>query len=263
MSINYLLIVEGEKAEPKILLEVLKRYGFNVIRGSRQSSDGGIEFAFDELSDSKRNVVIAQAARNRLEELFNLIKNNQSFDFNLAFRISGTDDSLYSGVFLIFDVDHTSKETLKQLMDRFNNESDGMLLVSSPCIEVMSDPGRKEELHIANHISEYKKIRNLSLPSGAINYIIDHFEEMAVKFLDQNTEDFNETNIMEHPRLVVEQINTKNDRFDDGSDIYRYFTTVVYVAVAYMEGLTRQIQNYKAVRDFFASKKGSVYTDLK
>ena len=51
----------------------------------------------------------------------------------------------------------------------------------------------------------------------------------------------------------MDQINRMNVRNEDGSALYRYFTTVVYVAIAYMKGLTSRIDNYKDVRNFFES----------
>ena len=37
--------------------------------------------------------------------------------------------------------------------------------------------------------------------------------------------------------------------------VYRYFTTVIYVCIAYIKGLTREIDNYNIVKDFFECEK--------
>ena len=69
-------------------------------------------------------------------------------------------------------------------------------------------------------------------------------------------EDFNEENIMEHPRLIIDKINSLNKRMnckdkEKSYVIYNYLTTVVYVFIAYINGLTKEINNYSLVRDFF------------
>ena len=64
---------------------------------------------------------------------------------------------------------------------------------------------------------------------------------------------------MEHPRLVVDKINKMNDRINYKNEkgkiitecFYRYFTTVIYVFIAYINGLTIQIDNYDIVYNFF------------
>ena len=71
-------------------------------------------------------------------------------------------------------------------------------------------------------------------------------------FLKQNYIDFNEPNIMEHPSLVIKKINQENIR-EDNYVYYRYFTTVIYVCIAYALGLTKQIENYNEVYSFFKS----------
>lgn len=253
MKRNYLLIVEGKETEPRLFSHILRRYGFNPIRAERQTSDGGIEYDSEELSDSISNVIIAQAERNRLEEIYKKISDNPSYyDFDHIFKSDDQEIKPYSGIFLIFDVDHTSNAVLESLCSRFSDETDGMLLVSSPCIEVISEPNRTEKLRIGEHISEYKKQMNIKY-NGAVQYIIDHFESLIIRFIDQNRNEFQENNVIEHPHLVVDQINRMNVRNEDGSALYRYFTTVVYVAIAYMKGLTSRIDNYKDVRDFFES----------
>lgn len=64
-----------------------------------------------------------------------------------------------------------------------------------------------------------------------------------------NRYEFDELNILEHPGLVIEKINKENFRSED-QVIYRYFTTVLYVALAYICGKTKQIENYLEVREF-------------
>lgn len=54
---------------------------------------------------------------------------------------------------------------------------------------------------------------------------------------------------MEHPRLIIEMINRHNIRTDSYVK-YRYFTTVLYVVIANIFGLTKEIENYEVVERF-------------
>ena len=158
----------------------------------------------------------------------------------------------FSGIFLIFDVDHCSNDKLEILSECFNNESDGLLLVSSPCIEVLSEPERTSVLNIKKTFEEYKKERNAAIcpihNCSVIDYICENFEKLIIEFITKNRNDFN---VSEHPRLVVKRINESNIRKPDNSATIRYFTTVIYVAIAYMKGLTKEVDNYKTVKSFF------------
>ena len=64
---------------------------------------------------------------------------------------------------------------------------------------------------------------------------------------------------MDHPDFILKQINKFNDRTFVSNDelpvVYRYFTTTLYVCIAYIMGLTKQINNSDEVIKFFESKK--------
>lgn len=113
--------------------------------------------------------------------------------------------------------------------------------MSSPCLE---------------RLREYKRERNVLINKetglNTTEYIVKNFETLAVQFLDMNRYEFDELNVMEHPGLVIEKINKENLR-SEYRVIYRYFTTVLYVALAYICGKTRQIDNYAEVREFLLS----------
>lgn len=146
------------------------------------------------------------------------------------------------------------------MFSRFCDESMGMLLLSSPCIEVLGDFNRNRKRSRFCHLSEYKRKINNHWRGTCLSYIVKHFEEIMLYFLEKNRAEFNETNIMEHPQLIVEKINCLNERVNlpnksDSYVIYRYFSTVVYVAIASSLGLTREIDNYEIVKSFFLKKK--------
>ena len=52
--------------------------------------------------------------------------------------------------------------------------------------------------------------------------------------------------------LDNERVNFENR--DDSYVIFRYFTTVLYVAIAYANKLTNDINNYEIVHSFFENK---------
>ena len=256
MGKNYLFIVEGEKTEPCILQAVLERWGYNAIKTNRISEllEFGLSFDETKLTNTKDNIIIAQAPRNRLHDLITLYKRHH-IDLDKLFGAGK--DILFSGIFVIFDVDHTSVSDLQESFEFHCDETtSGLLLVSSPCIEIISEPQRKDCLSVC-HLGEYKSARNThchnKYKKGVTQYIADNFESLALEFLEKNYNEFQESNIMEHPKLVIETINKNNIRNVE-SVVYRYFTTVVYVALAYISGATREIDNYCIVKDIFEKK---------
>lgn len=164
---------------------------------------------------------------------------------------------MFAAVFWIYDVDHTSCENLSKMFNRYNNENDGLLLVSSPCIEILSRPSYKETLEV-EHLRQFKAETNVFIDSlyhtNAKDYIKNNFFKLSIEYLDKNYIEFKELNIMEHPRLIINKINDLNERTNTFVK-YRYYTTVVYVVVAYILGLTKEIENYEIVRKYFIEKK--------
>ena len=260
MTKNYLLIVEGKVTEKDILSSVFERYGFKTYDcGQIDFSEELKEFVLTKLNTpNEDNIFIVQGPRNRIHDWLRLIDTKQD-DFERYFRDL---DGLFAGTFIIYDVDHTLKETLSNMFERYADEtSSGLLLLSSPCIEVLSDEGRTEILEV-DHLEEYKKELNKKFNQlyhcSAKQYIIDHFEESVLYYLEKNTLESNSKNVMDHPSFVLEKINELNDRefysLDNQPVRYRYFTTVLYVCIAYINGLTKQIENADEVKNFFEKK---------
>ena len=112
-----------------------------------------------------------------------------------------------------------------------------------------------------NRLKEYKKERKKWVQdktSDSIeHYMINNFEALILSFLYKNCQESGSNNVMEHPDFVLQQINLFNDRTYINDDLqpvlYRYFTTTLYVCIAYILGLTKEIDNSKIVADFFLS----------
>jgi len=259
MENNYLLIVEGRKTEPNIFQSVLVKYGFNVVVSDEKLDTAyDIELNYTNFKKDQNNVFIIEGPRNRIHDFLKYYNSNDSLEKALRFA-----NNSFKGIFLMYDVDHNDEEDIKEMYDKFKDESSGLLLLSSPCIEVLGEYDHERFIE-CNKVTEYKADLNkhYCLEYGnVVNYIIDNFETLCTYYLDKNYKDFDEPNIMEHPRLVIELINRYNTRVNYPKDskeksyvIYRYLTTVIYVFIAYINGLTTNIDNYDNVRNYFLNK---------
>lgn len=265
MTKRFLILTEGARTEQNILEAVLGKYGFNVIRQEPiQIQKEGKPFDFDltQLVDDKINIFLAKGPKNRINEFINMF-DHQSEDIERYFELWS---EYFAGIFLVYDVDHTSKEALENMFLKFQNETGaGLLILSSPCIEILSEPNRAKELSV-KHLSEYKTERKAWVQNktnnSVENYIINNFEDLILEFLKQNCLESGSKNVMEHPEYVVKQINLLNDRTYINNDLqpvlYRYFTTTLYVCIAYILGLTKEIDNSEIVEEFFLSHKNNI-----
>ena len=262
MAKNFLIITEGVRTEPNILEFIFTKYGFNVIRQEPiriEEKKQLFDLDIIELAGDRDNIVIAQGPKNRIGEFLKLF-DNQSEDIERYFSEQTRN---FSGIFLIYDVDHTSNDDLANMFIKFQDEtSSGLLILSSPCIEILSEPNRREVLHV-NHLTEYKKERKTWVQDNYSysieSYIVNHFEDLVLAFLKKNCEESGSDNVMEHPEFVLNQINAYNERTYVSRDLqpvlYRYFTTTLYVCIAYILGLTKEIDNSAKVAEFFSSHK--------
>ena len=259
MSKNFLLIVEGNVMEKNIFSKVFERYGFSVNDCGTLNIDDENCLDLEKFTgtDSKINIYIVQGPRTRIRDWLKLFNKRES-DFDKLFEKI---DTYFAGVFIIYDVDHTLKEELTDMFSKYQDETTGLLLLSSPCIEVVGDIERTEELKV-EHLSEYKTQQNREHEQKhkkhTREYIIENFEKLVCFYLDKNVKESGDKNIMNHPEFVLKKINELNERNyisdDDIPVYYRYFTTVVYVCIAYIMGLTKEFENSDKVKSFFSSK---------
>ncbi len=260
MSKKFLLIVEGSKTEKNIFTEIFKKYNFSVKDCGKLQIEGDKNNLLSQfyLSDTNKNsdVYIVEGPRNRIHDWLSLF-DKQQCDFE---RLFSELNSCFAGIFIIYDVDHTSKDELSKMFERYQDETTGLLLLSSPCIEVLGDIGRNEPLKV-EHLSKYKTEQNLIHEAKdkkhTRDYIIDNFESLVCYYLDKNVQESGDKNIMNHPDFVLGKINELNERKFISRDYmpvdYRYFTTVVYVCIAYIMGLTKEFDNYTIVKKYFES----------
>lgn len=256
MRNNILLLTEGRVDEQDIFSHVFEQYGvksFPIKKRIIDLAEG--QFKEFELSLGNTNVFIIQAPRNRVHDFLKLLEDpniilEKVFNYEYAF---------FQKIFLIYDVDHNDCEDISRMYSLFQDETTGMLLLSSPCIEVLADfnKERKEEKYV--HLREYKTQINVHHRGLTKQYIREHFNQIMLFFLEKNYEDFKEKNVMEHPRLIIDKINELNERVnlqdkESSYVIYRYFSTVIYVAIASALSLTKEVDNFDIVKSFFLSK---------
>lgn len=252
MKNKILLVVEGKKDEPDILLDVLKNYGIKAVNIGPINVETIGNFDLYKFDDNKDLIVIAAGPRNRIHDFLMLIKKKdliieRFFNFSYA---------SFHSIFLIYDVDHNDCDDVEEMFSYFCDESKGMLLLNSPCLEVLADYDRDRKLLECHRLTEYKTLINNYYNGQTKNHIKQNFNQIMIYFLKKNVEDFKEENVMEHPHLVLEKVNKLNERVNMKDKKlsyvrYRYFTTVLYVAIANALNLTREIKNYRAILNFF------------
>lgn len=256
MARNILLLTEGQVDEQDIFSAVFDHYGANSISSNKRIIDLDLgEFVESRISGDLLNVYIIQGPRNRIHDFLKFL-NDECVDVE---RLFGYKYAFFQKIFLLYDVDHNDRGDISNMLGLFQDEARGMLLLSSPCIEVLADfKLDRRELRCV-HLKEYKAEINKHYNGLTKRHIVDHINEILLHFLKKNYEDFQESNIMKHPRLIGEKINELNIRFNSRGEkgsfvVYRYFSTVVYVAIASALSLTAEIDNYETVKTFFESK---------
>lgn len=262
MNKNILLIVEGSVSEQNIFNCVFSKCGFNtIISGEKMDVEDVGQFERFEYQSEKTNIVIIQGPKNRIHDFLKMYNENEmsiegAFSYAYAF---------FSGIFLVYDVDHNDCDDVEEMYKKFADESTGLLLLSSPCIEVIADYNRKRGESKYSHLSEYKADINTHYEGQTNTFISNNFDNLMLYFLEMNYLEFGESNVMEHPGLIVQMINKMNDRVNcenknESYVLYRYFSTVIYVAIAFANGLTREIDNYSLVCSYFKRNKTGNWT---
>ena len=254
---NYLIITEGEKDEKNVFETIFEKYGFNIVNVKQKMNIDNIgQFEKINYKLESSNIVLIQGPRNRIHDVLKLFDERtdsieRAFSFPYGF---------FAGIFLVYDVDHNNNEDVERMFNKFQDEVTGMLLLSSPCFEVIGDYNldRKEARY--TRLKEYKKDLNNyygnNYQTSTIQYIANNFDKLIIRFLKENVSEFGSKNVMEHPSFIVKKINEMNIRYnainkEESYVLYRYFSTVIYVAIAQANNLTKEIDNYSTVLEFF------------
>lgn len=252
---NVLLIVEGE-TEREILGYILPKYGFNeIIIDELICKDK--DFTNYSFSDTKDNIVVIEGPKNRIKDVVKNLNDTDDFYKNFVHP-----SIKFSGIFLIYDVDHNSDSIIREGFDKLIDESTGLLLLNCPCIEVLGDVKREE--FECKHLSEYKTYLNNYHATNKLttkSYIKMNFNDILISFLEQNYKEilkenlsWKPSNIMLHPEYLI-QLNEKNNiRMGENDDNYyckiRYFSTVIYVFLAFVKGFSKHFNSYELLLNY-------------
>ncbi|HOE78224.1 MAG TPA: hypothetical protein PKV63_06330, partial [Bacilli bacterium] len=87
----------------------------------------------------------------------------------------------------------------------------------------------------------------------------EHFNELIIETIKQNSLEFNENNVSEHPDLLLKKnIETNKTILNDEGQLQlliRYFSTVIYVFIADIENITKDFDNTQKLIAFFEKHK--------
>lgn len=152
MPRNILLIVEGSVDEQSIFEDAFSQYGFHptTVKEKINVEDIG-QFEKLQFELGKNNVIIVQGPRNRIHGFLKMY-NEKEMSIERFFSHSY---EYFSAIFLIYDVDHNDCDDVREMFRRFPDESTGMLLLSSPCIEVLGDSNHARSETKYHRLKEY------------------------------------------------------------------------------------------------------------
>ena len=257
---NYLLIVEGSVMEPTIFNYVLPQYGFNVVKIPEQLSTDS-DFTKMEFMDDKDTIFIVQGPKNRVKDLI-----DTEVDLNsdsLSRKFFGP-DVYFAGIFLIYDTDHNLKEQLEKAFSKFKDSSEGLLLLSVPCIEALGEfdynfihEDRSFENYKARLNQHYQNIYGMDTKE----YIQCNFNKLMLESLIRNKNTFVKENkewdvhnVVMHPQYLLEthrKYNRCNGVCEDDYQVFiRYYATVLYVVIAHLKGLAREFSNLEMLKNY-------------
>ncbi len=245
-----LIITEGEKFEPNLCEYLLVKAGMKV-----HKLDTIDEFKRTEYTSDNAQVYIVQGPKNRISSL---VKTFHDYDdLAVYYELEG----VFAHNYLLYDVDYTTNDELKDFYNKFHSPQLGWLIVSNPCIEVLAD--KLLELHDGKS-SEYKKIiqgflqKNNGNKRSIQNYIKENIEDLLIFHIQKNVDRFQNTNILEHPDKAIDEIirtNKMNENPEENGQRFEYLITVLYVIFAEIMELTKQVDNSQIVIDYLLKMK--------
>lgn len=228
---NYLLLLEGEKTEFKLIEKLLASLGFIKTLDSFKS----IKNMKSKLQDYKYCVYEKNStAVHIIKSVFNDIETyldqkwNAKYDLNLYFGFHFA----FISIFLIHDFEQRTIKSFKECYEKFNNIQSGLWLVSIPCIEVLAS---KKSKPFTGPSNVYKKRVTINMDKLS-HYLIDNIEK--------NSKNFSSFNVDEHPNKLYEEIITKKR-----DNLNNYFATVFYVFLAEILKLNRLKNNSQILMD--------------
>lgn len=254
--------------ECEVLEYGLATYGFqvndNLIKDYRLY-DYSNKFSVKCLENLDKQFIILQGNKSRIKDLVDDI-NNESNEINRL--LIGEN---FVSIFLIFDIDHNTKEQIEYAFSRFNDSSTGLLILSSPCFEVIA-PYSNDLPYESNSFKNFKSLKSTYYSNNyhisTKDYIKYNFNELLIYHLKNNRDKYNIEAFQEvddltyHPEYIVLLSNKYNIR--EGSDElsykvnYTYFSSILYVVLLYLFDFARYTDSYTKLLDFLINKQKEI-----
>lgn len=248
-----LIIVEGQKTEPSIFKYIFEKYGYHF--HDMNNDDDWDSYKIDV--DNRKTIFLIQGKRNRLKDL---LEQYEEYDtLSECYKI----DDVVALNYIVYDFDYVKSEELQKLRKKFYSPQEGELLLSNPCIEVLAEqkfyPHKGRSTRYKKRINSQIEETGFTGKSGIalnISYICSHFEELLITHIKRNCIMFNERNVLKHPSLLIDYV-LKTNKNNVNTDLFEfhYLSTVIYVAIAELEGLTKKVDNADEVISYFKKKQ--------
>ncbi len=236
--IRMLIVVEGEVDEVEIFKKLFSIIGFTVIESTK---NGDFTHITNVLGDNV--VYLIPGPKSKIQSVLETFDVN-TMDLSLFFGISETIPLNY----IVYDVDITNYERFSSIIPNFCTPQEGLVLLSNPCIEVIAD----EEYLIHNDkpslykgvvrqqvLSKNKMNQNDSLLSYIINNVLDLFIEQ----IKRNIVFFSSNDVIDHVLSSYSKIGTNQFSFNPNSYSYTKLFTVIYVVLADIFDVSRELDN--------------------
>lgn len=242
---NFLFVVEGEDAEHKIIENIFLKLNYQT--HSVKTKD---ELTTRVLESNGSNIFIIQGPKNRIHNI--LTQHTKIDSFPVHFNI----DKYINKCFIIYGADYNEYNVLTRFFDKFNDENEGILLISNPCIEVLADT--VFDTHTGEATKYKLKLREQLLKSNpqslqnksVLDYINDNIGELLLNQMKRNQSLFNEPNINLHPQLAINSISNNLPDYEKGQHKFEILLTVLYVSIGHIFDLLRPFDNYQMVYGF-------------
>jgi len=265
---KYLAIVEGKSMECEVLEYGLSTYGFQVndnLIKDYKLDDYSNMFTVKCLENRDKQFVILQSNQSRIKDFINTIDKDSS---DISRLLVGNE---FVSIFLIFDIDHNTKEEIEASFYKFNEPSTGLLILSSPCFEVIA-PCSNDKQYEGISFKKFKTSKSTYYSDNyhisTKDYIKYSFNELLIHHLKNNKdkydiEGFQEVNdVTYHPEYIIILSNKYNIR--EGSDElsykvnYTYFSSILYVVLLYLFDFARYTNSYTKLLDFLINKQKEI-----
>lgn len=261
---KYLAIVEGEKMETDILEYVLQKYDFNVEVSQEKLSNESKDFKQTFICDDYDDFYIIQGPRNRIKEVLKLVEESDGLIERYFFDKAIS----FSGIFLVYDVDHNTYDELERARNKFNNISDGLLILSFPCIEAVCENEFKP--YISTSYKKYKNNKDLYCQKhfgvSSKDYIKFRFNELMIKAMENNKNFFNKflkniytEDVLNHIDYSLElnkRFNVIEGNSEDNFYVeINFYATLLYIIISVVKGFFKEENNYDSLLSYLKIKQ--------